>query len=69
MLMLREEPGAYGVDADRAWGEYRVGRRIAASDELVAAISAGFMLVMAAAIEFIEAVFRIYMLFNPLARQ
>lgn len=36
------EPGAYGVDADRAWGEYRVGRRIAASDELVAAISAGF---------------------------
>lgn len=27
-----------------------------------------FMLVMAAAIEFIEAVFCIYMLFNPLAR-
>ena len=45
-----------------------MGRRITASDELVAAISAGFMLVMAAAIEFIEAVFCIYMLFNPLAR-
>ena len=62
------EPGAYGVDADRAWGEYRVGRCVAASDELVAAIPLVFMLVTAAAIEFIEAVFCIYMLFNPLAR-
>ena len=42
MLMLRESPVLTGVDADRAWGEYCVGRRIAASDELVAAISAGF---------------------------
>ena len=28
MLMLRESPVLTGVDADRAWGEYCVGRRI-----------------------------------------
>ena len=67
-LVYAYAAGGPYVDADRAWGEYRVGGVSLLPDELVAAISAGFMLVTAAAIEFIEAVFCIYMLFNPLAR-
>lgn len=68
MLMLRESPALtvlmlIGRGASIVWGGVSL---LQMSGWLPFPLV--FMLVMAAAIEFIEAVFCIYMLFNPLAR-